>query len=493
MIKSLLGFLLTPYMLYHLGLNEYGLIVATQLLMIGGYLNIMELGFQASVVKYTAEYHALDQKREMMEMINTMLLILFVIGITCMGIGLLLRDTLINSIFSVPDEYILSFTGLVTLIAISYLFQFPNIIFLGIYEGLQRFDILKGVETGLAIVNAIGIFIIIFLGYRYDVVFAYTLTVQLIQFLIYFGCAFWIVPNFSLGIKYISYSRLKAISTFSIYMFLGKLAGMLFKHIDRILLSMMSMQMLSFYEVLVKLPYFLKQALGLLNVAVMSLSSELAAKTDKRRLTDLFLRGMSFNYCLTIPILTAAAYFSRDFLYVWVGDDFTHLEPILQVLLIWLFLTPFQTYGISILSGMNRQLKYLTIISYTMIAIKFGTSIWLIKEYELWAVTFGNIASIAFVLPAMVIIYKKELELPFFKFMWEITKIAGLVAVPFGLTYLFELGVDSTNLMLFLAKGGVWCLVYWAMLYFVVLGDANRAVVNETFLKPILRRLPAKS
>lgn len=74
------------------------------------------------------------------------------------------------------------------------------------------------------------------------------------------------------------------------------------------------------YDLLMRLPRFVKSALGLLNSAVLPFASRLEAANSRITLRTLHGHGLIIISLLTVPPLFALAVFSEQLLHLWVGD-----------------------------------------------------------------------------------------------------------------------------------------------------------------------------
>ena len=70
---------MTPYILHWIGIERYGLLAVIGALT--GYFGLFELGMGASVVKYSAEYFALNDHKKVNQVINSALVFYLVLAI----------------------------------------------------------------------------------------------------------------------------------------------------------------------------------------------------------------------------------------------------------------------------------------------------------------------------------------------------------------------------------------------------------------------------
>ena len=485
-VVGVIGFLLLPFMVYRVGIVEYGLVGIGNIFAMSGYVSLLEMGFQSSISKYIAEFHAKGEEVKICRLVTSTLALFLGIGVVLMLIGLALSGYFIH-IFKIPQEYYGSFRMLMTIIFISYLFQFPNVVYTGLFEGLQRFDIVKGVQTLTAVLMATGVLVTLTLGYNYVAIVACTVAALFIQFLIYAFAARKALPFLSIRRKHLSFGIIKEVWGMTKYLFVGKTSGLVYHQTPRLLIALfIGPVFMTLYEVIIRLPRFLKTMLGFINTAVMPAASELKATEQNSKLEKLFLRGMRYQIFFAFPVITGAMFLSEEFLTVWMGHDFSRHYRLLQFLLLWNLATPLVTYGASIFVGMNVQLRKLTILSIATTILSILISLATLRRYELHGIIAGYVLSFLLIFPFFILIYLREFKIRLPHFLKEIFIILAVALIPYVILTLFNNIVEAESLPILLAKGALWCACYWAALTLLVLNVEDRKMItklNRIFVK----------
>lgn len=268
-------------MIAKVGIVEYGLVGISSIFAMSGYVSLLELGFQKTIAKYTAEYHAQNNELKICRLISTMFWVFMAIGILLMIVGLSFTG-LILSFLKLPAGYRSSFQIALTIIFVSYVFQFPNLVFAGLFEGLQRFDVLKGIQVIATILSALSVIILLMSGYGYIAIVCSTIAALIIQCLLYFILSFKTLPYLSIRYKHFSIRYLAEIWQMAKYLFAGKISSLIYHQTPRVLISIfLGAAVMTSYEVVIRLPRFLKVMLGFVNAAVTPAASELNAGKKK--------------------------------------------------------------------------------------------------------------------------------------------------------------------------------------------------------------------
>ena len=126
----------------------------------------------------------------------------------------------------------------------------------------------------------------------------------IVVFLLYFIFAFIKVPYLSLRYKYFSFGYLAESWQLAKYLFAGKISSLIYHQTPKVLISIfLGAAAMTSYEVIIRLPRFLKVMLGFVNAAVTPAASELNAGKKKAYLQQLFIRGLRYQIFFIYPIV----------------------------------------------------------------------------------------------------------------------------------------------------------------------------------------------
>jgi membrane protein EpsK len=478
-VVGVVGFLLIPFMLRYLGPTAFGL-VSLAGLFLAGYTGLLELGFQTAITRTVAAHLTRGEERAITEVVTTAAILFFAIGVVTMLIGLAAARVLAYRVLVIDDAYRASFEQALRLIFYSYLFQLPTLVFLAMLEGFQRFDITKGIQVAGTLLTALGTVLVLWAGYGYVSVIAVTLGASLVQFALYVAYAYRLMPSFSLRFLYASKARLQEIIRISRYIFLGKLSGLVYSESDRFLIGVtIGASYLAAYEVLFRLPRFVKTVAGFGTAAILPAATELHSASDLRRQQALFTRGLRFSLFFTIPIVTVAMFFAETFLRLWVGPAYASLAPLLQLLLLWTLLSVISSYGGLFLISMDLTLKESTYLAYAITVAKVLIVVLAIFRWKIAAVVVGNVLAFAIVLPFLMRLYLRALQLTWF----SLARALAPLLWPIALSLIVAIGLSRLappSTFAFLALHGiVWCACYWAVTFALGLDKSDREVITS--------------
>lgn len=493
---AVIGFFLIPFMIGKLGVVEFGLIGIAYIFSIGGYLSLVEMGFQSSITKYTAEYLSKGDNLRICQLTSTILALFLPIGVLLLSIGICVysfdvTDVLMSNLLQIPIEYYSSFRLALALVFASYLYQLPNVVFTGLLSGAQRFDFIKGTNIAVALLNAFLVVILLNKGFGYVSVIVLSVGLLGVQFVMYVYWVFREFPFLRIGAAYVSRGLLTEIGGMTRLVFTGKISSIAFHQTSRLLVgTFLGPIAMTYYQAVTKMPKAIKTLFGFMNETIMPASSELAIRGRMRALEQLFLRGLRYQMCFNVPVCTGAMFFAAPFLTSWLGPEFGKLGYMMQTVLLWTLVSPFITIGSSICLGMERRLKEITLLSIVTTVANIAICLVLIKRYGLYGVLIGTVASVMLVLPFYLRIFLGEFNVRLTRLGREIGKIVTPVILPLLVFYVLGRFNVGSNLLILFMEGSLWCILYWLVLYLAVLDDEDKKVMRAfTFKRQVTSQL----
>lgn len=486
-----LNFFLVPFLLKNLGAVQYGLIGIINIFTIVGYVSLFELGFASALPKLVAEYKAKNKYKSINETLNSFIIIFIIIGIVVNLMIYPAIDVITYNWFEIPEKFADKFIKVFHLLLASLVFQFPLLILDAILQGFSRFDILKYSQMVGETLKIGFIFYFVKLGGGFEVVIYCNIGLSILLLCIYFISITNLLPNYN--IKNISFSHFKYINKLAKLLLLGRLSSLLANNIDRILIALyLNPLMMTNYDILFKLPQVLNKFLGMANTAITPIASELYAKGELFKITELYHRGFRFYFSFNTPIILSLIYFSNYFIKFWVGEEYIYLTEYLQLLLIWSLLTPL-IFGGNILTGINKGMNKLTGIRWLQTILKISFLTILIKEYQIMGVVISYLASYMSLILYLKL-YNKTLNISGYVLLKDCFLIISTSALPLLILTLFNKYYKPQHMLELFLFITIWCFLQWLLIYIYVLDNEDKFTVKETVynLKNKLIRLSIK-
>ncbi len=447
--------------------------------MMGGCISLLELGLHSSISKFVAEYNATGSHTKIDRLICTSTALFLAIGLILMAIGCLLSNFIVANLLKIPHEYHSSFKVVLTIIFGSYVFQFPNFVTTGFLSGMQRFDLLKGIQVITTILYACSVVFLLLSGHSYFLVIVCQICVLFLQFCCYLAITLK-QTNFSM-FKRSNYSikSMEDVFRMTKYLFVNRVSGLVFYNAPRIIISIfLGPVFMTSYEAVSKISRAIKAALGFINSAIMPAASELHANENLDIIKKLFLKTCRYQIFAVFPVVTGVMFIAKDFYQLWLGDGFVRLTPLLWIALVYNLIAPFIAVGGAIVVGMNRELKTFTLFGIMHALLNIAIILLLLRKYQLAGILIGPTLSTFIVLPLYLNVYFKELKIRTVAFIREIFIVALFGAIPLGIAFIINKFDMSNNYYTLGFRGFIWCASYWVMLYIFVLDNEDRGLLR---------------
>jgi len=316
----LLTFFSTPYIIRHFGAARFGalMLVLTYVEAFG----LLELGINATLVKYMAEL--LEQRRvqDVHAYFGTALTLYLAGGMLIAGLVALSSQWVIANFMNIGEELQQHVVHAFWIASVAFLFRFVSQPASGIPIAAQRFDIANYVSVGSEIIRVLGSVAVVYFGYLLQGVLVVILVANLFSCAAYFIIAQRLIPGLSLWPRFSS-GHLRSLFHFSKFILIANVSGRAVSYADNLMIGyFLPVVAVGFYTI----PYGVCKRLSAfvqnLAVVVFPAASSLSATAQPQQLEELYLRGSKMvAAAVSFPAL-ALCLFSSEFLRYWIGPEF---------------------------------------------------------------------------------------------------------------------------------------------------------------------------
>ncbi|HKV39870.1 MAG TPA: oligosaccharide flippase family protein, partial [Blastocatellia bacterium] len=212
----LAGFLMSPFLVRHLGDAVYGVWVLIGSL--AGYLGLLDFGITPSIIKYTAEHRARGDQEAINRVVTGGLAIYSAIGLGSIGISAMVAFSF-NSIFHSPLSSHTA-ASVVAIAGVNLAVTFPASVFVGVVRGYQRYDLDAGITSANIAVRS---FIVVFLilgGHGILALAVVTFAFDMVRLLYLIRAVYRLNPGIKLAREYLDWSQIKTLFGYSVYAFI---------------------------------------------------------------------------------------------------------------------------------------------------------------------------------------------------------------------------------------------------------------------------------
>lgn len=348
---------LTPYIVWRIGLDDYGVwgLVAS----FAGYVALLDLGLGSGYAKFIAEYFARGERQRISHLIATAVFTYALIGVALALIGFPLLGAAAGKLGEWLGVSQVDSGTLVFLVQFSFtLFLMGNCIapFTSVQSGLQRMDLTNTVGFAMSLIKVVATVALVELGYglrglMYSsaIVFAaYALTSVII--------AYRLVPGLRITPLAFARAELGALFSYGWRAQIARLSNLITFETDLLIVGFVfkSTGLLGAYKVGVELANKVRQVPLMLIGALLPAASDLDAREDERRLQRLYVVSTKYIAAVTVPLAIFCACTSQPLMRAWMGGGLETAGIVFALIISGYAANILQGPGVSVALGMGR-------------------------------------------------------------------------------------------------------------------------------------------
>lgn len=492
-VSFIIGYAMTPFIVHRLGIEEYGVWVFLGIFSISGYFSLLDFGFQGAAIKYIAEYTATGDRRNLQATVTATLQFFMLTGTIAAVVLGVVNATVFDTLFRLPPEQLGLIRFLVSLIAASYLLQFPTLAFTAILEGLQRYDYLRGI--GVVTMLGGNLVLLLFLGFSggLPLVVGVSLGTSAVLALAYAYAVKRLLPGIRLTLKGVDATLRRQLFLLSSKLFASKIIGLVFNNTDKILIGVfLAVTDQTQYDIVNKIHIILLSLLSMVNQAVLPATSEFAARGDRNALQVLLLRSTKYAAALAAPALVFFLLFPREFLSVWVGHPFAYLAPLVVFYCSHFVVTMLVGVSSTMLVGINRVEKAIH-VSMWAAALNLAISLLTVQRLGIWGLVGGTVIAYAISSVMYIFITNRIFGIPNARFFRQV--VVPVFPLGLGLTaaaWLVKPALTFTGLVPWLLVALGFYAVYLGLFYALSVSRDERRTLG-VFFAGLFARLRRRS
>jgi len=488
-VEALLGLVVLPFNVAHLGKAAYGLWVLTA--SVTTYFSVLDLGYSGALVKFVAQHRARRDHRALNEILSTTFVVFATFGVVTYGVAVFAAVFLGHFFRLTPDQvhvgrYVLLITslGVATGTACS--------VFGGVINGFQRYDLNNLVGTANSVVTAAVNVAVLAAGFGLIELVAATTCVRLITYMVYRANAYRVFPDLHIRLSAFRRERLREVTSFSVYIAMIDWANKLNYSIDAIVIgAFLSTGAVAVWTVGQRLAELTQRLTNQLNDVLFPtvVDNDTAARLD--RLQAIFIHGTRLSLATVIPMAGAMILMADRLVAAWVGPEFAGSAIVLRLLALTVIVRIGTATASTLLKGAGEH-RLVAFANVAAAAANVALSIAIIKPLGLPGVAIGTLVPVS--LASTVVIFPagcRRVELSIGRAVTEavwpaVWPAAVMTAYVLATRDLLPVNVFAVALN-GAAAGGVYGLVFLCL----AIGQRQRRLYLSKAIDFVQRRAPA--
>lgn len=390
--EMVVGLLVLPFNVAHLGAAGYGLWVLTT--SITAYFSVLDLGYSGALVKFVAQYRAKHDFRGLNEILATMFYLFLGFGVVTYLAAIVIA-VFLNKVLTITPEQL--YAGRVVLLVTSVHFALGTAfsVFGAVINGFQRYDINNVTGTVSSIIVALVNVAVLSMGYGLIELVIATTAVRVLTYAVYRANAYRVYPGLDLRPSLVRRSRLREVTSFSVFMLLIDWANKMNYSIDAVVIGvMLGTTAVAVWSVGQRLAEVTQRLTNQLNDVLFPNVVDHSESSRLDRLQAIFLVGTRLSLATVVPIGVALMLTAGPLVRAWVGPEFSGSVIVVQLLALTVMVRVGNATAQTLLKGADEH----RLVAYTNVAtavVNVALSIALARSMGLAGVAIGTLVPVS--------------------------------------------------------------------------------------------------
>ena len=470
-----------------LGQAEYGLIGTANSLT--SYLSLLSMGIGGSYIRFNAIARTKGDKKEE-HRVNGMFQIIFTV---ISGLTLLVGTILVicsSSIFA--ENYTAAELIEIRWIMICLILQFVvTFMFNTTAMALNAYEKFVFIRVCLLISSCVQPIVNIIALYFGGNAVTISIISLLTSFITYMG--YFLFAKKTIGLKFsfdnFDKSLFKSIFVFSGFLFLNSLTDQITFSTDSIILGVISGPIaVAVYTVGANFKtYFISFSTAISSVFSPQINRIVANKEDNGKLNDIFIRVGRVQFYVVTLILTGYIFLGRQFITLWVGNEYSESYIIGLFLILAVTVPSFQNVGLEIQKAKNLH-KARSIVYFIIALANVGLTIPFARMWQGKGAAFATLICMFIGTVVFMNIYnQRKVGIDIIGFWKNIIRILLGLIIPFGLGIIIKLFVPINSYGKLLLYVLLYSCTFLASVWFISMNKYEKNLLSSP-IKKLLKK-----
>lgn len=477
-LTNVIGLVLTPFIIKSLGDAEYGLYTLIGAFV--GYISLMDLGLNNTIIRFVAKYRAENDKKGEENFLSTTMLIYGTISIFVVIIGVILYlnlDTIFSNSLTLEEmnKAKVMFVVLIFNIAITL----PGGAFTAICNGYEHFVFPRAINISRYLIRSVAVVGLLLLG---GDAIGLVLLDTIVNILVIVLMGSYVLNKLKVVFKLHSFQipLIKQIFSYSIWIFVFAIVLQFQWSGGQVILGIKTDTItVAIYAVGIALGTYYGSFSGAISSVFLPKATQMVVKNStSEELTLMMIKIGRLSLIVLLFILGAFLLFGNQFINLWVGK--TYEESWLVALIIMLAYTiPLtQNFANSLLEARNKY--YFKAVVY-LVFIMLGTvSGWILVDYfDIIGMVAGITLGWLVALIIMNVYYHRIMKLNIVLFFTQVFKklLWVFITVIFFGYFINKLpGVGWINLFI---KNSLYLIIYGLLIFLLGMNSYEKSLCKK--------------
>jgi O-antigen/teichoic acid export membrane protein len=395
-VDAVLGFLILPFNVAHLGTAAYGLWALAASVTV--HFGVLDLGYGSALVKFVAHYRARRDPRALNEIASTLFFVFALMSAVAYTIGAIVAFHL-GALFNITPEQAETGKWVLLIIGIHAALNFPFAVFGGIVTGFQRQHMNGIVAIASSVLVVIVNVAMLTAGYGLVALVIGTTTIRVIACFMYAANGYRVFRPLRISPTLFRRKRLKEVTGFSVYSSIIDWSHKLNYQFDPLVVgAFLGAAPVAIWAVADRIVSATQNLTGQLNAVLFPVIVDSDASARGERLREILLEGTRLSLAAVVPIVTALVVLADPLIRAWVGAKKPELlgsVPVLQILGFAVAIRVGNGTAAMMLKGAGRH-RLLAFVNLGTALANVALSVLFVRVWGLTGVALGTLIPVAF-------------------------------------------------------------------------------------------------
>ncbi len=312
-------FIMTPYTIRKLGLDDYGLWVLV--LAMVGYGGLLELGVQTSVIKLVAQKNAAKDKDGLQRVVSTAYAFFQISGLFIAGVLIFGAHFFVTEQISSPEHHEMV-RMLFVILGINTAICFPSYVLGGVVFGMQRYVAKSILDIFLAIVNAGLTYMVLEQGKGLVGLALVKMTIDVASILALFLLVKMVVPALKISFSGLTVSSFRELFSLGGKIFISSTTTRIAINTEPVIVSFaMSNSWTTVFSVPKRMVEYVREISMAATTGFMPMFSDLHWRNDTEQIAQIYEKYTRYTLIMVIPFISFIMALGVPFMRLWVGED----------------------------------------------------------------------------------------------------------------------------------------------------------------------------
>jgi O-antigen/teichoic acid export membrane protein len=330
-VEGLLGLLLLPFNVSHLGPSAYGLWALTASITM--YFSVLDLGYGGALVKFIAQYRAWRDQRALNEILSTMFVVFTGVGMVTFLVTLGVASQF-SRLFRVTPDQVRTGQTLLLIIGVFVGLRFAISIFGAVVYGFQRFYLNNIISIVSSVCVAVTNVVVLESGAQLEGLVLATTSVRILTLVVFVLSAYAVYPGLHVSTRLFRRARLREVTSFSVYVLVLDWSAKLNYSTDALVIgALMGTSAVALWTAAQRVAQLSLRLTMQLSTSLFPLvvDSDAAARSDRLQLV--LMHGTTLSLALAAPICVGLSLLAKPVMTAWMGPTFQGSAVVVQLLL----------------------------------------------------------------------------------------------------------------------------------------------------------------